>query len=91
MTEFQDFVKIVRICVRELERTDEYGAREALEPMRKALAARKLYPKCHEGRNDLNPEETVEWYAGQGLYMVDVQAWHCINSYINLLDRFVPE
>lgn len=91
MLDINDFKKIVRICVGELERGDEYGARDALEPMRTALQARGQQVNCHVGKSDMSEDEVVEWYAGQGLDIVDSQAWHAVNSYINNLDRFVPE
>jgi hypothetical protein len=45
----------------------------------------------HQGKNDLTPDETVEWYAGQTLDILENEAWWAVNTLCNVLDKFVPK
>lgn len=82
---------IVRASIAALSTAGPGTAPIRVAPIRAALAKRGLGPGCHAGRTDLNTYETVEWYAGQALDLVDREAWFAINSLINCLDKFVPE
>jgi len=88
-----DLRTTVRACVDALERGGEHTARRCVEPIRVALAERGLAPGCHAGRKDLadKPEETLEWYAGQVLHVIDSESWVAVNAIINCLDKFCPE
>ena len=79
--------KLVRQVVQDLDKVGPEQASVIVKPLRKFGIA----PGVHVGRKDLNPEETVEWYAGQILDIVDNKSWFAVNSIINLLDKFVPE
>jgi hypothetical protein len=47
-------------------------------------------PGIHVGRTDLTPDETVEWFAGQALEILESESWFAVNSLHNVLDKFVP-
>lgn len=66
------------------------GILDTVAPVRAALAERGLAPMCHVGCGELTPDEIVEWYAGQLLAIVDAEAWHAVNTLINVVDRFAP-
>jgi hypothetical protein len=93
------FTEVVRSCVDTLDKCDaslsgpdlERVASSALEPMRTALAERGQKPNCHVGKKNLTEEEELEWYAGQGLDIIDSKAWHAVNSWINCKDKFAPK
>lgn len=63
----------------------------AYERVSRAMADRGLAANCHVGRDDLDHEETVEWYAGQFLDLVEQRSWFAMNSLINAVDQFAPE
>lgn len=44
----------------------------------------------HLGNKTLTEDETVEWYAGQGLDILEESAFFAVNSWINCLEKFVP-
>lgn len=44
----------------------------------------------HLGKTDMTPDETVEWYAGQILDVLEERAWFAVNSVINCVDKFCP-
>jgi hypothetical protein len=81
---------VVRSAVSEIERLQPGAVGPHADRVRAALAARGLAANCHVGRRGLTPDETVEWYAGQLLDIVDSKSWFTMNSFINSLDRFVP-
>lgn len=63
----------------------------SVAPVRLALSKRGLAPGCHVGLGrELTPDETVEWYAGQLLNIVNKEAWFAMNTLINLRDQFCP-
>lgn len=90
-----DLTATVRSAAAQLERGSESNAKVIMEPVRAALAERGLAPGCHvrEGADGpaLTAEQAVEWYAGQGVSLVDNEAWFAINSWLNCLDKFAPE
>lgn len=60
-------------------------------PVRLALAERGRASGCHVGLGrELTPDETVEWYAGQLLEIVDKKAWFAMNTLSNLRDYLGP-
>jgi hypothetical protein len=91
-----DLTKLVRETWVKVDACGVGGIAEAVKPLRVALAARGLGPNCHVGiakkrGYPLTPEETVEWYAGSLLDIVDNEAWWCVNSWLNCVDKFAPE
>ena len=43
------------------------------------------------GNRTLTEDETVDWYAGQIVDVLESEAYFAVNSLINCLDKFVPE
>lgn len=86
------FAELVRQTVTQLDFASPGLAAPIVKQLRGALSARGHGPGCHVGRADLEPQsaECVEWYAGQLLAIIDGEAWHAMNSAINVLDKFVP-
>ena len=41
--------------------------------------------------DELNDEQTLRWFLGQGIAIVDKKAWFDMNSWVNCIDKFVPE
>lgn len=75
----------VREIVERLQHVGPKSVAELVKPLREAVS-----PNVHVGRTDLTPEETVEWYAGQLLDIVDQRMWFAMNSLLNCVDKFVP-
>ena len=88
-----DLTQIVRAAAVELEHANENRASLIMEPVQAELHARGLEPGCWVGAGlpPLTPEQTVEWYAGQGVKIVQDGNWHCVNSWLNCVDKFAPE
>ena len=82
---------VVREAVRRLDQAGTETAGSIVAPVRAALAARGLGPCCNEGQGPFTAEQTVEWYAGQLLDIVDNQHWFAMNSIVNTVDKFAPE
>jgi hypothetical protein len=80
-----ELCRTVRRVIEDLDRSGTGSAKACVEPLR-AL----VQPNVHVGRKDLSPEETVEWYAGQILDIVDTEKWFAVNSLINCVDKFAP-
>jgi hypothetical protein len=79
---------VIRAEVQRLDRMGFAGVPLALGALRDAGAVQGI----HVGRSDLNADETVEWYAGQLVYVLsDKSKWFCVNSIINCLDKFCPD
>jgi len=85
----------LRTLTRDMILAIDKGGPPAVEasvaPVRLALAERGQVSGCHVGLGrELTPDETVEWYAGQLLDIVDKKAWFAMNSLINLRDHLCP-
>lgn len=76
----------VRSIAKALDEVGPSNIDELVAPLRE-----QVQPNVHVGRKDLSPEETVEWYAGQLLDLVDTRAWFGINSWMNCVDKFAPK
>jgi hypothetical protein len=89
-----DLRSTVRTAVETTSKGGPATAIACAESVRSALAARGLGPNCHLDHKDhasMTSEETLEWYAGQFLDIVDSQSWFAMNSFINCVDKFAPE
>ncbi len=75
----------VRAVAAALETGGVSSVKRIVEPLRGLVE-----PNVHLGRNDLNPDECVEWYAGQLLDIVDTEKWFAVNSWLNCVDKFAP-
>jgi hypothetical protein len=83
---------LTRSTIFAIDQSGSVGIREAVTPVRAALAERGLAPRCYVGiGRELTPDEVVEWYVGQLLYIVDSKAWGSMNGFINCVDKFCPE
>ena len=47
----------------------------------------------HVGKDPdtFTPEMTIEWYLGQGIQIVESEAWFAMNSWLNCIEKFIPE
>lgn len=78
----------VRACIQKLEFSDENCIPEIITRLRKAGAVTNI----HLGKNTpFTDDETVEWYAGQILDVLENNTLLAVNSLINCLDKFCPE
>ena len=91
--EDRDFILAVRALVDTIELTEPEMIKPLYDIAKELLAKRGLSSSCHVGRKDLDqlPVEAAEWYLGQFLDIVENQSWFAVNTYINVLDKFVPE
>ena len=48
---------------------------------------------AHLGKNpsDFTDTMILEWYLGQGITIVDKCAWFAMNSWLNCIEKYVPE
>lgn len=86
-----DLRMTVRAAVQAIEAAGPGDLDAHVDPVRAILAGRGLAANCHVGNEELDDEATIEWYAGQFLDLYDRQGWFAMNSFINCLDKFVPE
>lgn len=90
-----DLTALVRRVAARVETGDAAEATRAADVLREALAARGLAAGCHVGvaggAASLSAAQVVEWYAGQFVAIADAGAWHCVNSWLNCVDKFAPE
>jgi hypothetical protein len=77
----------VRECINDLDNNGE-GAIERTIANLKAAGAVK---NAHVGKKGFTPDETVEWYAGQILDILESGSLFAVNSLINCVDKFAPE
>ena len=83
---------LVRDTIFGIEKGGLTGIEAKTAMVRVALFDRGRAPGCHVGLGrDLTPDETVEWYAGQLLDIVDNKAWFAMNPFITCVDRYCPE
>ena len=88
----QSLREVVRCTISLLDASDENTAAQAVGKLRLMYASELgLPPRVHEGRRDMDENETIEWFAGQILDVVDSRAWFAVNSLINCCDKFCPE
>jgi hypothetical protein len=40
---------------------------------------------------EFTEEKTLRWYLGSGISIVDNEAWFAMNSWLNCIEKFVPE
>ena len=78
---------VVRDCINELDE----GGMSAVENVKSKLTAAGAVRNIHVGKKDFTSDETVEWYAGQILDILENQSWFAVNSLINCVDKFAPE
>lgn len=78
----------VRACIKKLEFSDENCFPEIITRLRKAGAVKNI----HLGKKtQFTDDESVEWYAGQILDIIESKQLFAVNSLINCLDEFCPE
>ena len=78
--------------IREIVKRLDEGGTASVDDTIAALKAAGAVKSCHlDAGRELTPEETVEWYAGQGLNILEEKAFYAVNSFINCLDKFCPE
>lgn len=68
------------------------GDMNGVDTAHQILKDANVQVNIHLGRNDLSdqPVETMEWYAGQILDVIENKAWFAVNSIINCVDKFCP-
>ncbi len=54
------------------------------------LRAVGIVPNVHVGRKDLTTRETLEWYGGAILDVLESESWWAVNTLINTVDKFAP-
>jgi hypothetical protein len=77
----------VRSCVILLDKGGEEVVSIVIQRLKNAGAINNI----HVGNSDLDSDQTVEWYAGQILEVLEKEQWFAVNSIINCLDKFCPE
>ena len=77
----------VRYCVNLLDDGGTDAVTDVIRRLKEAGAVNNI----HVGNSDLDPEQTVEWYAGQILDILEKGQLVAVNSIINCLDKFCPE
>jgi hypothetical protein len=88
-----DLRALVRQAVLDIDRGSTDTAQAWAEKVHAALAERGLAKNCHLDHPNhaaMTEDETIEWYAGQLLDIVDAKGWFAMNSFINCLDKFCP-
>lgn len=78
---------VVRECINELDN----GGMGVIESVKNKLTAAGAVRNIHVGKKDFTSDETVEWYAGQILDILENESWFAVNSLINCVDKFAPE
>lgn len=85
---------IIREGTADLETGGPTNAKKLAASLRDALAERGLTAPCHRSDQiavNLTPEETLEWYAGEFVDIVEREAWFAVNSWLNAVDKYAPE
>jgi len=80
---------VVRECITDLNSCStghEVKIGKVIVKLKTAGAIRNI----HVGKKDFTPEETLEWYAGQILDVLESGELHCVNSIANAVDSFIP-
>jgi hypothetical protein len=77
--------ELVRLVVSTLDKTDPDRAKAAIQPLKNAGLTSGLHM-----RKGLNARETLEWYAGQIIDVIDTESWFAVNSIIQCVDEFAP-
>ncbi len=80
----------IRRVATELETEGPTQAKELVKDVRKVLVERGLTPPCHRGVKNMTPDQTLEWFAGEFVDIVESETWHAMNSWLNSVDRFAP-
>lgn len=83
----KQLTELIRKVIKDLDGAKPDKAPQVVAPLRAA----GITPGMHQGAGEFSGGRmTLEWYAGQILEVIDVQAWHCVNSVINVCDKFAP-
>lgn len=78
---------LVRSVAKEVDKGFPTSMVEAVRPLREA----GISPGMKEGINEqANRRDTLEWYAGQLLDIVEKRSWFAVNSWLNCIDKFAP-
>jgi hypothetical protein len=91
----EDMKKLVRIgeltnLIRaEIDRLDK-GSEATAETVIANLTAGGVVRNIHVGGKNLGKLETLEWYGGQIVDVLENKSWFAVNSLINCVDKFAP-
>jgi len=77
----------VRKAIKTLDSGGTETVKTALTLLHKGGAVRNI----HVGFTNFTPVQTMEWYAGQIVDILESESWFAVNSLINLLEKFCPE
>jgi hypothetical protein len=81
----------LRKCIRRLDDGGVAAVKETIEALKALGAVRNQHVSDDDTKaSALTPEQTVEWYAGQALDVLESKSFFAVNSLINCLDKFVP-
>lgn len=78
---------VVRECIQTLDEGGPNTIDSVVQRLLEAGAVRDI----HVGKESFSPEETVEWYAGQIIDVLESGQLFAVNSLINCVDKFAPE
>lgn len=81
-----ELTTLIRSTATEMAFAGTDTARALATRMRAAGVIRNL----HVGLQPLGARQTLEWYAGQFLEIVETGAWFAMNSWLNCVDKFAP-
>lgn len=86
---------VVRECIADLDSckiTDPAGRMgNVIEGVITKLKDAGAVRNIHVGKKEFSSDETVEWYAGQILDILENKNYFAVNSLINCVDVFAPE
>ena len=74
----------------EIDRLDK-GSESTAQTVIDNLTAGGVVRNIHVGNKDLGKLETLEWYGGQIVDILENKSWFAVNSLINCVDKFAPE
>lgn len=80
---FDQLSTLVREVVGEIDRGNVRSCESAVKRLRDVGLTANLHM-----RSNLSAREILEWYAGQIIETVNVEAWFAMNSIINCCEKF---
>jgi hypothetical protein len=81
-----NFKYVVRECIMDLHSGGPAAIGSIVTRLKAAGAVRNI----HLGKKSFTTDETVEWYAGQILDVLEERQLFAVNSLINCVDKFAP-
>lgn len=79
-----ELCELIVDVVRRLDKSEPgESATSAVEPLRFVVE-----PSCHVGASICTRRQTLEWYAGQILDIIDNRSWFAVNSLVNCCKKF---